>query len=189
MGPGTRGVATSWTFEDDAEKKRKNHLQVFLLLLLQEPLQIIKVIVFKVLDDAPGCLKTLLDGEAGRLIPEHKTKDKINHQATAFKKTGTWRRTGSSHLSTFQAQLLPPSSSVNLHRSLKEILLRTLFPSRKFYSHKNDVPPLGIGRNRTRNGGKPIGVDDCLFCFHEVGQTSLQLQVNICMRRSRKNRL
>lgn len=101
MGPGTRGVATSWTFEDDTEKKRKNHLLVFLLLLLQEPLQIIKVIVFKVLDDAPGCLKTLLDGEAGRLIPEHKPKDKINHQATASK-TVVQKQTGESTRNTFE---------------------------------------------------------------------------------------
>lgn len=57
--------------------KEKENLLVLLLLLLQEPLQIIKVIVFEVFDDASGCLKTLLDGEAGRLIPEHKTKDKL----------------------------------------------------------------------------------------------------------------
>lgn len=47
------------------------------------------------------------------------------------------------------------------------------------YSHKNYVSPLGVGRDCTSNGCKAIRVDDGLFCFHEFGQTTLQLQVNI----------
>lgn len=79
----------------------------------------------------------------------------------------------------------------NTTLSLEETVLRTLgsFPSRNIYSHKNDVAPLRIGRNCTRNGCKAIWVDDCLFCFHEVGQTSLQLQMNVCRRKPRKNKL
>lgn len=54
------------------------------------------------------------------------------------------------------------------------------FLRRNNYSHKNDVPPLGVGRNGTGNGCKAIRVDDGLLSLHEFGQTSLQLQVNIC---------
>lgn len=46
--------------------------------------------------------------------------------------------------------------------------------------HKDDVPSFGVGRDGTGNCCKAIWVDDGLFSFHEFGQTTLQLQVNIC---------
>lgn len=45
--------------------------------------------------------------------------------------------------------------------------------------HKDDVPPLGVGRDGTGNGRKAVRIDNGFFCFHEFGQTTLQLQVNI----------
>lgn len=46
-----------------------SHLLVFQLLLLQKPLQVLHVVVFKVLDETAGCLQALLDGETCCFIP------------------------------------------------------------------------------------------------------------------------
>lgn len=50
------------------------NLLVLQLLLLQQPLQILHVVMFEVFDKAAGRLKTFLDREAGCFIPNHKTQ-------------------------------------------------------------------------------------------------------------------
>lgn len=52
--------------------QRCTDLLVLQLLLLQQPLQILHVVVFKVFDEATGGLQTFLYRETGCFIPEHK---------------------------------------------------------------------------------------------------------------------
>lgn len=46
-------------------------------------------------------------------------------------------------------------------------------------SHKDDVPPLGVGWDGTGNGGKAVRVNDGFLCPHELCETAFQLQMDI----------
>lgn len=53
--------------------------------------------------------------------------------------------------------------------------------------HKDDVSPLGVGRDCTSNSCKAIWIEDGLLCPHESGQTAFQLQVNVLKKETRTN--
>ena len=61
---------------------------VLQLLFLEQPLQILHVVVFEVFDEAAGRLETLLDGEAGGFVPEHTQHKSENTQPWHTKPNG-----------------------------------------------------------------------------------------------------
>ena len=47
-------------------------------------------------------------------------------------------------------------------------------------SPKDDISPLGVGRNGRRDCGKSVGVDYGFFATCELCKSLLQLQMDIC---------